>query len=54
MSNYLTHKTRYSDSSIYDEVCIWCGATDAWGDERLEKPCPNVPKDDFPEDLFEI
>lgn len=35
-----THKTRYSDSSIYDEVCIYCGATDAIGDRRLDQPCP--------------
>lgn len=34
------HKTRFSDSSVYDEVCIYCGATDARGDPRLEKPCP--------------
>lgn len=34
------HVTRYSDSSLYDEKCIHCGATDARGDDRLAKPCP--------------
>jgi hypothetical protein len=36
-----THKTRFSDSSLYDEVCIYCGATDGRGDNRLGDPCPN-------------
>ena len=36
----MDHKTRYSDSSIYDEVCTICGATDANGDDRLKYPCP--------------
>lgn len=36
-----SHSTRYSDSSLYDEVCKKCGATDANGDERLNRPCPN-------------
>lgn len=35
----LGHKTRNSDSSLYDEVCTLCGATDAAGDRRLEQPC---------------
>lgn len=39
----LSHKTRGSDSSIYDEVCIYCGATDAAGDKRLEEECPKSP-----------
>jgi hypothetical protein len=38
----LGHKTRFSDSSVYDEVCTLCGATDARGDDRLDKPCPNA------------
>jgi len=40
-----SHKTRYSDSSLYDEVCVYCGATDtlrSWGE--LANPCPNAPK----------
>ena len=41
MKTHDSHKTRYSDSSIYDEVCIYCGATDARGSDKLEKPCPN-------------
>lgn len=36
-----SHQTRYSDSSLYDEVCVNCGATDVagngWG--ALAKPC---------------
>jgi hypothetical protein len=34
-----THQTRYSDSSLYDEVCTLCGATDARGSDRLYQPC---------------
>lgn len=34
------HRTRLSDSSLYDEVCLDCGATDARGDDRLDRPCP--------------
>lgn len=35
-----SHETRGSDSSLYDEVCIHCGAKDinGWGD--LARPCP--------------
>ena len=40
MNNKLGHKERFSDSSLYDYVCDKCGATDAAGDDRLEKPCP--------------
>ena len=36
------HVTRFSDSSLYDEKCINCGATDAMGDDRLDKPCPKA------------
>ena len=32
------HKTRFSDSSFYDEVCIYCGATDR--DSELDASCP--------------
>ena len=35
------HVTRFSDSSLYDEVCINCGATDAYGG-RLDRKCPAV------------
>lgn len=37
-----THNTRYSDSSLYDEVCKKCGATDAMGCDLLNKSCPNA------------
>lgn len=37
-----SHVTRSSDSSLYDEVCLTCGATDisggGWG--KLGEPCP--------------
>jgi len=35
------HITRLSiDSSLYDEICVLCGASDGLGDYRLTKPCP--------------
>ena len=37
----LSHKTRFSDSSIYDVKCIWCGGTDANGDRSFFSFCPN-------------
>src|SRR5579872_5284053 len=37
-----SHKTRMSDSSLYDEVCTLCGATDNC--PRLEQVCPNNPR----------
>ena len=38
-----SHKTRMSiDSSLYDEVCTVCGATDAPGDLRLTHKCPGL------------
>jgi len=40
-----SHKTRLSDSSLYDEVCIYCLGTDARNDERLNHPCPQAPKE---------
>lgn len=35
-----THETRLSGSSLYDERCMRCGATDAEGLAALERPCP--------------
>jgi hypothetical protein len=35
-----SHNTRLSDSSLYDEVCSACGATDANGMADLSRPCP--------------
>jgi hypothetical protein len=42
MENYRTHKPRYSDSSLYDEVCTVCGAKDytIGCDELSDRPCP--------------
>lgn len=37
------HITRYSDSSLYDEVCTLCGSTDT--SEKLSKPCPSAKKE---------
>jgi hypothetical protein len=34
------HRTRMSDSSYYDEVCVTCGATDGHGDNGLNRKCP--------------
>jgi hypothetical protein len=31
------HLTRMSDSSLYDEVCVVCGATDR--EPRFKQPC---------------
>lgn len=33
------HQTRSSDSSFYDEVCVYCDATDARGSNALRGPC---------------
>lgn len=38
-----SHVTRYSDSSLYDEVCVNCGATDRGG--KLAEPCPKPAKE---------
>lgn len=35
-----SHKTRMSDSSLYDEVCTFCGTTDSNGRAALDAPCP--------------
>lgn len=41
-----SHDTRFSMSSLYDEVCVNCGATDltggGWG--KLAEPCPKAKK----------
>lgn len=39
---HATHDTQYSDSSLYDAVCKKCGATDGFGDKRLNYPCPKA------------
>jgi hypothetical protein len=37
-ANYLTHNPRFSDSSLYDEVCTICGARDLiLGEDQLTK-----------------
>lgn len=36
-----SHKTRISDSSLFDEICIYCGATDGMTDNRLKFKCPS-------------
>jgi hypothetical protein len=38
-----SHKTRFSDSSLYDEVCTLCGVTDYNGMAKLDAPCKNAP-----------
>lgn len=42
MSTHKSHKTRHSDSSLFDEVCVNCQATDGNGDTRLTEPCPEA------------
>ena len=43
--NLRSHKTRISDASSYDEICVRCGTTDiagaGWG--GLAMPCPGSP-----------
>jgi hypothetical protein len=43
---HVSHKTRDSGASSFDEVCVNCGATDilggGWG--RLRMPCPKESK----------
>jgi hypothetical protein len=36
------HVTRYSDSSLYDEVCVLCGGTDGIEDRTLQRLCVNI------------
>lgn len=43
------HVTRYSDSSLYDEVCVLCGGTDAVGDKRLKELCKAAPENNAKE-----
>lgn len=38
-----SHKTRFSDSSLFDEICVYCLHTDSDRERRLEKPCPAAP-----------
>lgn len=50
MNVHPSHVTRISDASSFDEICIYCGATDqapgGWGD--LAYPClyPNGKKEE--------
>lgn len=39
----LGHKTRASDSSVFDEICTLCGGTDGPSDLRLTYECPLAP-----------
>lgn len=45
-ANYATHRPRYSDSSLYDEVCQDCGAKDyaIGADELSARPCLKSPR----------
>jgi hypothetical protein len=38
-SDDLDHRTRFSDSSIYDLRCVTCGATDTPWDNQLNFRC---------------
>lgn len=41
-----THKTRFSDASTFDTICVNCGATDVapGGFGQLAFPCPKKDK----------
>lgn len=52
MSVHPSHKTRFSmDSSVFDEICVNCGATDSafLSNDPLAEPCP-YPNGDGPTD----
>lgn len=36
---HASHRTRFSDSSQYDEICKACGGTDTRGSTTLDEPC---------------
>lgn len=44
-----SHKTRFSDASSFDEICVLCGARDisggGWG--LLKYPCPSIKDKDL-------
>lgn len=40
------HSTRFSDSSLFDEICAKCGATDRI--KALYLPCQSADKEPFP------
>ena len=46
VGTHRTHKMRYSDSSVYDEVCERCGQADPalWTNPKLEEPCKGKEK----------
>lgn len=54
MTNEVTrpHKTRFSDSSQYDEVCVYCGKTDAMG--PLKGNCPKFQFDTLEDAMKEV
>lgn len=45
MTVHLTHETRISDASSFDEICVNCGATDKvpGGFGALAFPCSKKP-----------
>jgi hypothetical protein len=43
MRTHPSHETRFSDASTFDEICVNCGATDAYGgglDSECSSPKP--------------
>jgi len=34
------HRLTRAGSALYGNICLCCAATDAAGDQRLERPCP--------------
>lgn len=50
----LGHRTRMSDSSLYDEVCLTCGGTDARApNDRLSAPCPQAVPDGVVDNILD-
>lgn len=43
IANEMGHVTNYSDSSLYDEKCVLCGATDRGGFSIYDNRCPVEP-----------
>ena len=49
-----SHETRLSDSSLYDERCVNCGAADGRNDDRLYDPCPAMTEPNKPDTSIEL
>lgn len=41
-----SHEPRISDASTFDEICVYCGATDTRGSGTIHLPCTMQDKAD--------